>query len=744
MNIQRKTLLITGTALTVGILVLYLVLRSIVSFGFLRVEEKEAQDETRHVVDLIGDDVKSLERIARDYASWDETYRFLGDGNPGYIRDNLTLATLMNLQTNAMIFVRPDHSVLYARAMDLLKGASVPVSPALLQALAAAPDLTTHPTTHSRKAGIVALPEGPMLVASLPVLTNEDEGPVRGSLVAVRALDAGMIGRAERIIGVQVALRPFDEPSPPPDFGVARSVLAAGTGSFSRPIDANRFAGYAVLADIHGRPVYLVRAIIGREIWAQSRSTLRYSLLSLVIVSLIFSLATAITLKTLILARLRNLTTQVRSIGQAPCGEEARREIVMEGNDELSDLARVANQTFQALNRTEEALRVSNTALECRVGERTAELSAVLAQVRTLELFKDEIIRSMLDGLCTFNAAGHVTLLNPAGAAILGSPADPVGRPLAAVIGVEFAQRVLASFRAGTGAGEGTPTPHEFLLAAGAAGPLVLLYTVATMRGGNGNANVEGPTGILTFWDITKLRRAEEEVQRLERLAALGEISAQVAHELRNPLTAMYSTMQCLKPLLREQDSQMGQVILESMVRMETIIGSMGLLARETPLAIECLDLGPLVQESLALVTSTLHEQGVRVCPTFAPDPLWIDGDKDQLRQVVLNLLLNAAQAMTRGGELTVVLEGRGTAGAGTVVLSVEDTGPGVDPERVEKIFDPFYTTKERGMGLGLSISERIVRAHGGSLTFTNRPEGGAAFAVSLRWAAPPAPQAAS
>jgi signal transduction histidine kinase len=233
-------------------------------------------------------------------------------------------------------------------------------------------------------------------------------------------------------------------------------------------------------------------------------------------------------------------------------------------------------------------------------------------------------------------------------------------------------------------------------------------------------------------------------VQRLERLAALGEISAQVAHELRNPLTAMYSTMQCLKPLLREQDSQMGQVILESMVRMETIIGSMGLLARETPLAIECLDLGPLVQESLALVTSTLHEQGVRVCPTFAPDPLWIDGDKDQLRQVVLNLLLNAAQAMTRGGELTVVLEGRGTAGAGTVVLSVEDTGPGVDPERVEKIFDPFYTTTERGMGLGLSISERIVRAHGGSLTFTNRPEGGAAFAVSLRWAAPPAPQAAS
>lgn len=729
MSIQRKTLLVTGTALVLGILMLYALLTSVVTFGFRQVEEAEALDEVHHVVDLLADDLENIERTNRDYSAWDDTYDYLADANTTYVEDNLMPATLLNLQINVMVFVRPDQTVLCAKAVDLRKGGEVPVPPGLLQALAEMPELTTHRSIKSRHAGVLALPEGPFLVVSLPVLTSEDEGPVRGALVMGRYYDAAMIKRAEDILGIQVSLRPFDDPDLPEDFKAARAVLGTGIDKFAAPIDASRFAGYAGLEDIHRRRAYLVRVIMGREIWGQGQTTLRYALLSLVAVSAIFSLATALVFRILILSRMRSLGVQVRALGSASA-TGACREIRVSGRDELSDLAGIVNETFQTLHQTEEALCELNADLEGRVVRRTAEVRDALAQVHALEAFKDEVIRRMLDGLCTFDEAGRVTMLNPAGASILATPEGAVGRSLAQVLGVDFADQVLSVFT--RDAADGSPLEYLF---GGAGREVRLLYSVAKMR--EGAADGAGAQGILTFWDITALRRAEGEVRRLERLAALGEVTAQVAHELRNPLTAMYSTMQCLTPLLREQDREKGALILDNMVRMEEIIRRMSLLAREIPLVSRRFDLRGLLDDCLALVDAALRERGVTVRASRPTAPLWIDGDRNQLHQVVLNLLMNATQAIPCGGTLSITLEGRGVEGAGTVVLTIEDSGPGVDAALVERIFDPFFTTKARGMGLGLSISERIVRAHGGTLTCANRPEGGAAFAIVMNWPVP-------
>jgi signal transduction histidine kinase len=230
---------------------------------------------------------------------------------------------------------------------------------------------------------------------------------------------------------------------------------------------------------------------------------------------------------------------------------------------------------------------------------------------------------------------------------------------------------------------------------------------------------------------MQQLNEARRQAISTARLAAVGEMAAGVAHELRNPLTSVKLLIQsgaqrCDRTLTDKQFS----VVLEEISRMETTIERMLDFARPPRMNRARHDLGEIVRHSLHLIETRAQHARVELFIDIPPAPLEVYGDPEPLHQVFSNLMQNAIEAMPGGGTLRVTVEPCEEGGSCRVVLA--DSGPGISPEVMKRIFEPFVTDKARGTGLGLAVSHRIVRDHEGLLLASNRNEGGAVFTVEL------------
>jgi PAS domain S-box-containing protein len=226
-------------------------------------------------------------------------------------------------------------------------------------------------------------------------------------------------------------------------------------------------------------------------------------------------------------------------------------------------------------------------------------------------------------------------------------------------------------------------------------------------------------------------RLRERQMVRAEQMAALGQVAAGVAHELRNPLTSIKGLVQVN---LREADAR-GlpaedlRVIEHEVRRMERSLQTFLDFARPPRPDRRRLDLAGVVDRVYALVGGRAKKQRVALRFLRPDGPVWVDGDQDQLQQLVLNLVLNALDAMPRGGAVEADLR---PPRDGHVELHVRDTGPGIAADILPKVFETFVTSKETGVGLGVPVSRRIAVDHGGTLTAFNLPGGGACFVLRL------------
>jgi signal transduction histidine kinase len=239
---------------------------------------------------------------------------------------------------------------------------------------------------------------------------------------------------------------------------------------------------------------------------------------------------------------------------------------------------------------------------------------------------------------------------------------------------------------------------------------------------------------------IEDRRQREREVLRADQLAMVGQIAAGVAHELRNPLTSVKMLVQTN---LREATrlgfpSEDLEIIEQEIRRMERTLQRFLDFARPPKPESRPVSLDALVDQTFALVEGRARRQGVTLRFARPPVPVVAEADEDQIRQLLVNLVLNALDAMPDGGGIEVRLQGRDD---GSAELRVLDSGPGIPEGLFPTLFDPFVSTKETGIGLGLAVSHRIAAGHGGELSATNRPEGGACFLLRLpasQWSGAP------
>jgi two-component system NtrC family sensor kinase len=261
---------------------------------------------------------------------------------------------------------------------------------------------------------------------------------------------------------------------------------------------------------------------------------------------------------------------------------------------------------------------------------------------------------------------------------------------------------------------------------------------------------VEAPDALLAMafiTDITERKRAEAQLQRQrevlyqnEKLAALGTLSAGIAHEMNNPLGIITTRIEVM--LLDAEQQQLPAQVLEDLQvlhrasqRVARIAASLRSFARQSASESCPVDLNTVADEALLLMQKPLGAENIRVLATLDRTLPPVLGDANALHQVLMNLLTNAREAMPQGGEIRIETEAADQAG--WIRLRVADTGPGIPAEEISKIFDPFYTTKRTGTGLGLSVTYGIIQEHGGTVDVQSQLGAGTTFTLAFPVAAP-------
>ncbi len=245
---------------------------------------------------------------------------------------------------------------------------------------------------------------------------------------------------------------------------------------------------------------------------------------------------------------------------------------------------------------------------------------------------------------------------------------------------------------------------------------------------------IEG--AVLMVQDITVLKELEEQVRRGERLAAIGELSAGVAHEIRNPLGIIKTISQSLKEENRDEEMEESLEIVEQEIhRANRVVQGLLDFAKPGKIKKERISLNTLLQD-LALMTRKLAEQqGIQLIVEPGKADFIIEGDQDKLKQGLLNLVLNSIQAMNKKGEIRIRLTENSEETVQEikwVQIIIEDQGSGIDAKNLTQIYDPFFTTKDQGTGLGLSITHRVIQEHKGRLEIISEVEKGTRVMIEL------------
>ena len=350
-----------------------------------------------------------------------------------------------------------------------------------------------------------------------------------------------------------------------------------------------------------------------------------------------------------------------------------------------------------------------------------AQLSTMLetADLANITLY-DQDGRPFLDVIAT---GGGLLLQDPlyraeVVAALRGSPAHtPLYRS-----GQEYLMGGYAPIQGGVTFAVGVEADARYFASLRRLGQSLLLL-------GAGSVAVLVIVGVIHARAQSRLSRAEAAVQRAETLASMGRMAAAIAHEIRNPLGIMRATATRLKKLYDDPDApdEKFDYIAEEVDRLSAVLDSYLGFARDEPPRLAPLDLAQLVQRTLRLMQPELDSARVALS-TDLTATCSVSGDAQRLRQLLMNLVLNAVQAMGDGGKLHVQLQAQESGAC----LALCDTGPGIPPALRERVFEPFFTTREKGSGLGLAVVRHIVSEHGGEIRLGASDSGGTRVEVHL------------
>ena len=726
MTLRKKTLLIIAGTFYGVIILLFFISRNILLESYADLERQSTHRDVERVLAAYSQGLANIETTTADWAAWDDTYAFIAEPNEGYIRSNLTDSTFTQLGLNLMLYIDPSGQITFGKAFDLENEEEIPLPPSISTYLTEHDFLVTHRDAESSYAGTIVLPEGPMLIASNPILTSEDEGPIRGTLIMGRYLDAAKVDELAEITLLPITIYEYNDPRVPPDFSTARSSISTASPVFVQPLSEQSIAGYTFINNIDGYPALILRVDAPRDIYHQGQSVISYLILSIVGVSLAFGLVTLLLLEKQVLSRLSYLSRSVSDIGTS--GKLAAR-VAVSGSDELSKLGATINGMLWALEQSETELRESEEHYRL-LAEHATDVIYVMDTNLKFTYISPSVTR------LTGHSVEEAVSLSP------NQVLTPASFNHARDIFTEEATRESEATK------DLTRSRTLELEARRKDGSTV--WVEATMTALRDSADkVIGILGVAR--DITERKKAGAKLQELytaekklrEDLEAeinkRVEFTRALVHELKTPITPVLASSELMLEEIKEsgplwdlaQNINQGAYNLNQRIDelLDLARGEVGML-RLNP---ESVDSGQLLRSIVDSVRPLAQKSGHLLNAELPSSLPVIQADGDRLRQVMLNLLNNAFKFTPAGGSITV----RARKKEACLMVEVEDTGRGISKEEQKRLFEPYQQLDEErtrlsGLGLGLSLSKKLVELHGGQIWVQSERGQGSTFSFSI------------
>jgi len=441
-------------------------------------------------------------------------------------------------------------------------------------------------------------------------------------------------------------------------------------------------------------------------------------------------------LAALILARRIILPLEkLRAGALAVAGGDLRHRIAVRSRDEIGELATTFNQMTDDLRAQQAALQAAN-----------AELDAQLIEVSTLERYNARILEAMTNGLVTLNMDGRIVKWNDMAARITGHLIGEVEGQLCQELFTSSPAFVRILLDGVQKRAVCWDRSVFFVRPDGREVPLEINTSLLEDETGQS-------TGLLgIFRDLSLVHELEQRLRRADRLAAVGRMAASVVHEIRNPLTAIKNFVEMVPQRAQNPAfiNRFRDIVPKEVARVNAIMEDLLDLSRPPRIVPRALHLHEIIERCLALYEHQATEHGITVVQELAPDLAPVRADPDYLLRALGNLTINAIQAMAPGGVLTIragnptplhtpapETTNRGDPvvperAQGFIFIAVADTGTGMTPDQLESLFTPFFTTKEKGTGLGLALTHKIIEEHQGYLRVESQLGVGSTFTILL------------
>ncbi len=360
MTLRTKTLAAIGPTLIGLLLLLDVTTRRILLRSFGELEDRSVRQDVQRAVNMLENELAGLYSKAGDWSNWDDTYAFVEDGNQAFIDSNLTPTAFIELKLDLLLIIRASGRIVASRAYDYHNDREAAAPTRFQSDLSPDDSVLRAASATAGIQGILALPEGPMLIAARPILTSDAEGPVRGALIMGRYLTAAEVARMAAIMHVALEIQRVDAPELPQDFQVARAALSVRRPVLVHVADSDIVHGYTLLPDLQGNPALLLRVKVPRDIYKHGLLSANSLIAAVVIVGLVFGLLTLLLIERTVLVRVTRLSAGVRAVTTS--GDFSRR-LTMKGKDELATLSATVNELLDAVERSRQALQESQRSL---------------------------------------------------------------------------------------------------------------------------------------------------------------------------------------------------------------------------------------------------------------------------------------------------------------------------------------------------------------------------------------------
>jgi PAS domain S-box-containing protein len=707
-SLRNKTLFIVLAALIGLVGGLFVLSRAVLLSGFSRLEADFATENLGRASSALMNEIDTLQHTTDQFADSDQSYAYLTGPNPERVQSEFPARIFEQLRVSFIVVLdRSGHRV-FSKGFNVpaMKSASVPDD--LESHLHAGSPLLGKAGEMSDVAGIVMLASGPVLIDSSAILTSNSDGPSAGRMIMGRSLDADETVRLAEMTHMPVDIERIDPATMQPDFRVAAATITDENPDLIRPDAHGSLAAYQELHDINGQRAVILRVLLPRKIYEQGQTSLLQFLLLLLAAGMVFGAVTMYLLERFVISRVGKLSDDITQIGAS--GDLGKR-LHISGHDELSNLGDTINSMLEDL----EIGQIERHAERVRLTVMVEKMPAVL---------------------WTTDAQLVITSAMGAGLDALGLRAlEPVGLP---VLDFFFTKdNDAAPIAAHRNALEGQSVAYEVTWKdrrfESHVQPLL-----------DGEGAIQGVIGVAL--DITERERLTDQLRQSQKMQAVGELAGGVAHDFNNLLMVVKGHSQLLLERMPESSPLRLSVeqVEKAADRAAALTRQLLAFSRKQVLQARVMDMNDSVAGMIRMFSRVIGEN---IQMAFVPGGKLgrVKADPGQIEQVLLNLVVNARDAMPNGGRLTIETSNveldRGYSATHTsfepglyVMLTVTDTGCGMDAQTQARMFEPFFTTKGpgKGTGLGLATVYGVVKQSGGYIYVYSEPGRGTTFKIYL------------